>query len=224
MENTKNTEEFQKKLVKNLFDFFDLNNDDVNDFLIKYNGMIAGSAPLNCFIELYQIPGDIDFWVQVKPYVASSKFYEKTSDIDMEYSIKNEQLPEKYKVFLDFEELLYKGKYKRDYESHLENNEYSDGKFLNIVYKIVNFKNNINNKIQLILTYVDQKQILESFDLSFCATSWNGKKFYSLNEELTKNKIGYRLRDEFNEREKLREQKYISKGFKMIENPSKNSK
>uniref|UniRef100_A0A6C0AFC9 Uncharacterized protein n=1 Tax=viral metagenome TaxID=1070528 RepID=A0A6C0AFC9_9ZZZZ len=228
--NTTSTSQSNKEVIKNtlnnsstpmgrLYSNFNLDESLINNFLTSYNGMIAGSAASLPFIDDQEnIPEDIDIWVKVRPFEPNFDIL-RNFENEKKYRILNALEPDIKNVMSDFDKLMDNANYKQIFEhrAYLDNAFfYKDGQFNGIIYKIRSYEYK-GKKIQLILTYVDQKEVLESFDLSFCATSWNGKEFFSMDEELTKKKMGYRLRPEFNEREKNRELKYISRGFTIVE-------
>jgi hypothetical protein len=92
-------------------------------------------------------------------------------------------------------------------------------RFLEIISDIKEFRGGEQGEkvIQLIFTHVDKLTVLNSFDLSFCATSWDGREFYNIDPEKTLRKVGYRLNPRAFNREQLRERKYTSRGFRIFD-------
>lgn len=69
----------------------------------------------------------------------------------------------------------------------------------------------MGRKIQIMFLTIEN---MKNFDLSFCATAWDGEKYISLEEELTKNMVGYIMNNHGGERMK----KYNERGFIIAEN------
>jgi hypothetical protein len=85
------------------------------------------------------------------------------------------------------------------------------------IFRIIRFTLELENgdlkEIQLIFTHVSNHKMLQLFDLSFCATGFDGRTFHCMEPELTMEKIGYRVNYRSWEREKARSIKYINRGF-----------
>ena len=117
--------------------------------------------------------------------------------------------------------------YKRANEGgNTEAKDYIDthNRFAKYIHRIHTYTKR-DKKIQVIYINVDRDTLLNTFDLSFCATTWNGSEFYSLEPELTEQKIGYRQNnykliesEEGVKRENERIAKYKARGFTICEN------
>lgn len=188
--------ESDKQKMQHVYDYFNINGDELNIFLKKYNGFIAGSAALTGFLktqskitETNLIPSDIDIWIP---------FNTKHSDIVEEF--KNSfNLP--------------------GYECiNLNENTYSNFiKPLTNFDVVYEFKLDEHRKIQILPVNNDHDNTLKNFDLSFCATSWDGETFNSLYPDLTKMKTGFFMNENlFNK--KIRTSKYENRGFKIYNN------
>lgn len=138
----------------------------------------------------------------------------------------------------NYDELLLINKMLKESEEKLKffENELSDFQILinehiyikrlgfDKIFKVIRFKiedddNNVIKEIQVIFTYVSNHKMLQLFDLSFCATGYDGVNFHSMEPELTLRKIGYRVNYRSWDREKLRSIKYIDRGFTIYKTP-----
>jgi hypothetical protein len=199
---------------------FNINYNSLNYLLIKYNAVISGGSALAAYInEIKTFPktGDIDIWIPITKYEDLIKI-PGTNIIDRTIDGNNTHI----KIRNDFETLLMKTKY---YPTNTfdRNKEYmSNTRVGNLIYKLYEYSCGSNSfivrRVQLIFTSGTITDILNNFDFSFCATTWNGKEFYSLEPELTKQKIGYRINESNNNKEAERTNKYIDRGFKIYSN------
>lgn len=163
--------------LEHIFFDFGLNFEKMNVFLKKYNGMIYGGSALYAFCQLDgEFDGDIDVWVQTKPFYGQSFPHGEKTDLD--------------KIYKDFCDILSSFQLKK-----LDDPLPSYGK-QDFFYKMYEFKLINGKKVKLFLTYLDNCGILSFYDLSCCATSWNGREFYSLDPGSTKNVITYRINEQ----------------------------
>lgn len=206
--------------LEEIFLDFGLNFREINVFLKKYNGMIAGGSALHAFCQLEgKFDGDIDIWIQANPGVHPDFFSEEKIGLYKKYSDLNEHCPYRTKVYNDLSKILKNFKVEFFDDNNSEVDYRHNELFKKIIYKMYEFKLSNGRKVQLFLTYLNNSEILDSFDLSCCATAWNGSEFYCLDPESTKNRIAYRLKDQHwvtEERKIKRENKYTSRGFKII--------
>lgn len=172
-------------------------------YLRLFNGYIAGSSALFSYINSTEKEGDLDIWFQVSidPNDKSLPYSKDVRNVLSEYL---ESKGYKYSVYGEY----FENETKKDY---LENT-----RFNNLIEKIYEYRMG-SKKIQIILTKVPRLEILKSFDLSFCAISWDGSKYEALEPELTLQKIGYSINLPTNQKEIGRLEKYTTKGFKIYE-------
>lgn len=219
----------------------------LNDLLQKHHAFIAGSASLSSYVQDSGIvPGDLDIWVPINSdnkctWIKNPDYVESDSDDsdDSNYVPKNniewiqDMSVDKFrcKSFIqkDFDdEFIGRCAYKTTNEGgNTEAKDYIDthNRFAKYIHRIHTYTKG-SKKIQVIYINVDRDTLLNTFDLSFCATTWNGVEFYSLVEpELTEQKIGYRLNnykliesEEGVKRENERIAKYKVRGFTICEN------
>lgn len=176
-----------KLLIENEFE---VNFDKLNSLLLKYQGVIAGGSVLMSYInEIENYNGDIDIFI-------------RASNVNI------------YEIIKDFIIIL------DNYKVHLNTN-YTvprkgidfDELFASKINSIFSFTNN-KKEIQIIFINVSTNSYIETFDLSFCTTTWDGYKIECLYPELTLNKKGFFINSIDN---KTRRKKYEARGFQ-IEN------
>jgi len=97
--------------------------------------------------------------------------------------------------------------------------EYTDRLGFDKIFTISRFtminEDGDTKEIQLIFTFISHHKMMQLFDLSFCATGWDGSNIHCLEPELTSRKIGYRMNYRSMEREKERSRKYENRGYKI---------
>jgi len=203
--------EESNNMIEKLAGYNLMNDGSFINYLKQFNGYIAGSAALFPFIShLYpsceEQEGDLDIWVQIstdkedKSFPYSKDVRDTLCNYFSDNGYVNNPMIDRYSA-------------SPNAIQYFENT-----RFNNLIEKIYEFKStHLNKKIQLILTKVSKEEILKSFDLSFCAVSWDGDNFFALEPELTKQKKGYYLNDPIGEREEKRKDKYLVKGFEITE-------
>ena len=176
---------------------------DIITYLRLFNGYIAGSSALFSYINSDEKEGDLDIWFQVSI---------DPNDKSLPYS---KDVRNVLSTFL--QSLGYTIKQYSEYSQNGTKKEYLENtRFNNLIEKIYEYSMG-SKKIQIILTKVPKMEILKSFDLSFCAVSWDGSKYEALEPELTLRKVGYSLNPPVNGKELVRLEKYATKGFKIYE-------
>ena len=172
-------------------------------YLRLFNGYIAGSSALFSYIKSNEKEGDLDIWFQVSI---------DPNDKSLPYSKDVRNVLSDYMQTIGYNSVTYS-----DYFQNGTKQEYLENtRFNNLIEKIYEYCMG-SKKIQIILTKVPKIEILKSFDLSFCAVSWDGSKYEALEPELTAKKIGYSLNLPTNKKEISRLKKYTTKGFKIYE-------
>lgn len=217
--------------LKNLIEKkFCLNFEDFNNFLIKYNGFLGGGASTSSIICEEFKGTDLDIWIHSIPYEDASWIESSDNKYTQDLSVDKLHVTTTFKK--DLENMILPEGYikmkwnpvdNQNYKNHMNDTStyISNSRFKDIIHKIYSYSNDRGNKIQLICTNFCRNKILKTFDFSFCATSWDGKNFYSLEPELTKNKQGYEM-NILTPKEILRKNKYISRGFTIIKKPNSN--
>jgi hypothetical protein len=181
-------------------------------------GIVAGSAALSAYLTQEGIdpgfqPNDIDIFVPgVLEHVRDARGHTMAG----QYIIKS------LKTMKDFLESY------GFTESNKFNNTDSDKYYSTIskIQKVTSFTNKNNKEIQVIVinTYNLIEHISKDFDLSACISWYDVRNncFKTMDPHTTKQKEMYFVSDTDNlayEKSKSRIQKYIARGFKLIEKP-----
>jgi hypothetical protein len=192
--------------IRKVIENFNLDFQQLNEKLLKYNGIIAGGCALMAYInEINDYNGDIDIWFPCL----------KGEEIIIINDMSNFLLTYGYKP----KERYYTSeKYKYNENEHyleisnkiFDNN--TNPRFIDVIHTIRDFTF-YNCKIQLLFTYINHMDILNSFDFSFCATSWDGNKFYNINPGDTLLKIGTQINPRYFDKDMKRINKYKKRGF-----------
>ena len=206
--------------MESLLKSYNLNNKMFHQLMKSTGAIIAGSAALSAFNEVYNCvdnftPDDIDIWVY------SYRHKERTTDEDFE----NNALIY-HTCCCAFELYFLNNGYTYSKISDRQRVlEYTDGKLSKINRKIMRFENTDGKKVQVIHTTIPVMDAIKTFDLSICATWCNfyscdhddDSRYYlklcTLNSNCTLRKIMYLLREDLTDREKQRIAKYQSRGY-----------
>ncbi len=195
--------------ISNILSAFGLPPAETAELLQAHSGAIAGSAALSALTSKFE-PDDIDIWVY-------SDYY------------RNGPPPQRHidalKSFKDFLELhgyeditaitpqAITAAY---YAKQRENNKaYKIGPLSRMTSHIQWFYSHARQKsIQVIHTFAPVSEVVKQFDLSICATWWDGINIHSLHMSSTLSGFMFRLRDPKNQKE-LHERldKYKARGF-----------
>ena len=220
--------------MEELLETYNLNKQDFYDFfntehmrkyyahIPPYQCCIAGSAPLSVLSPFSGEPSDLDIWIYVdtskNPYKQSKYIFETLSMFENISSVRNNYVS--YYTEKCTKELhnLYVA---RNGNSIVEIN------FSKKILRYLQFthKNKTNNKkLQVLITSIPIQDVINSFDLSICATWWqyvpeiSDFKIFSYDLENTLKKQMYDIRPiedvpEEMERRKVRIEKYKQRGF-----------
>jgi hypothetical protein len=181
---------------------------DVQDLLRNTNALIAGSAALALYLRQEGIdpgfePADIDIWAEdTNDLVATQGSYVQRGN------------------FYRFSNFLIKHNYNIVCNAQPEHVEYQD---IHCITHILSFVHPTGKKIQVILlrTYDLKTYIVNNFDLSACMSWWNAKdnRFETRYPQQTNQKEMYYSSTIINPRETERINKYVQRGFKLLESP-----
>lgn len=209
---------------------------EFNDLLVRNNAFVAGSFALCEFLNDSDnyTPGDLDIWVPINPgdkctwipnpdYDPLSPYSNKIcQDMSVDkFKSKSAIMSDVDKTFLTLWNYNRVSGGKVDESS---NYKYLNNRFSKHIHTIHNYEHvekrkRSHLKIQVIYINIDRDALLQTFDLSFCATVWDGKEFYTLEPELTTKKIGYKMNNvlipKYNAQQRLK--KYLVRGFTIYE-------
>jgi hypothetical protein len=185
------------------------------------NGLVAGSSALAEYLKQEGIdpgykPNDIDVFVPGRlEYVRDSRGH----IVAAQYVIKS------LKTMKDF--LASYGFTENDKFGSID--EPNDGYYSSLkkIQKVTSFTNKDGKEIQVIVidSYNLIEHISKDFDLSACISWWDAPSntFKTMDPVTTKRKEMYFVRvadtDEVHEKNKMRAEKYVSRGFKLIDKP-----
>jgi hypothetical protein len=183
---------------------------DFQVLLQTTNSLVAGSAALSLYlqqngVEPGFVPSDLDIWIEYTPHLVA------LHGDRIQHG--NESL---------FTTLMVQNNYylAAKHEATAPNNDYRE---LHSITKILSFVKD-GKTVQLIfLKEQDLRQyVCENFDLSVCMTWWNAfdNLFETAWPNETLNKLMYHSASgELNEREFQRMEKYLERGFQLLERP-----
>jgi hypothetical protein len=199
--------------MESLISSYGIDFKDFQNTITSLNGLVAGSSALAEYLKQEKIdpgfqPKDLDIFIPgyMEPYtdyiLNNTKYMIRSLNI-MRY-------------FLTKYGFIENTKFKNTFETGYES--------LKTIQKIVSFNNNDGKEIQLIIVDCNDttQYILNDFDLSVCISWWDSHTncFKTINPDTTKRKEMYILEVEpDSERSNSRLQKYISRGFKLIDKP-----
>lgn len=224
---------------------FKLDFDKFNNLLIECNSYVAGSSSTSGFTKSNFQKMDLDIWITSLPWdsvnftlnpdFSEEKHGQIAYDKELNKWIesgKTLKYPKKVNKFISENENKTVKILKKKFDSFFSeynvlpdrlifnknsvNGYLENDRFKEIVHKMYYYKIN-DQVIQLIFTPLTSEELIKTFDLSFCATVWDGTKFNCLEPELTSKKIGYVMNGPSNDREIQRRQKYLDRGFKIFE-------
>lgn len=208
----------ESTVLRNLVESFDINFSSFNKLLKKTNGIVAGGAALHAFIgSNNQFDGDIDIWIQCCPDLSSDT--PKEYELSKKYNELNKSCISRCELYNLFRLFFENHGYRNTTQNICGNIEYRISPMFNEnIYKMYEYTK--KKKIQVFFTFLNNQETLKMFDLSCCATCWDGEKFSSLEPELTRAKKSYYQPSYFLLPEKnqlSRTRKYSSRGFTFIE-------
>jgi hypothetical protein len=179
-----------------------------NDLLIQHKAIIAGSSVLSIYLDNAFVANDIDIWIPCSKKI-------------------NEFLPIYKSLFKFLCKFGYDDEEINKKEVSSENSTYTNlptGRYS--IVKVIEFYNSENQRIQFI--FVDMNPLLfirNTFDLSVCQTWYDPKTntINTLDEYYTKDMKMYITYDtdisKLHPKNKARVEKYLSRGFIIIEKP-----
>ncbi len=185
------------------------------------NGLVAGSSALAEYLKQEGIdpgykPNDIDVFVPGRlEYVRDSRGH----IVAAQYVIKSLKTMKDFLVPYGFAENNKFGSIDKPNDGY-----YSS---LEKIQKVTSFTNKDGKEIQVIVidSYNLIEHISKDFDLSACISWWDAPSntFKTMDPDTTKRKEMYLMRvpdtDELHAKNKARAEKYIARGFKLIEKP-----
>lgn len=180
----------------------------LNDLLIKYKAIIAGSSVLSIYLDNVFTANDIDIWIPCNKNISTF-------------------LP----IYKDL--LKYFAKYDYD-DDEINKTEVTNerSRYTNLptgrasIIKVLEFHNSENKRVQFI--FIDMNPLIfikQTFDLSICMTWYNPKTqtIDTFDKKHTKAMEMYINYDkevkELHPKNQARIEKYISRGFKLIPKP-----
>lgn len=195
--------------MQNLLKQFNLPYSEFESLLVDSHGMVAGGAALYAYLHPDGGPtftGDIDIWIHTENRAPGGG--QVSSDISAAF---NRLIMHAWDKFLS--KYGYKHEYPKE-DTHMEYRHMDQ-----TIHKILRFNDSKDHKIQIILTYIENKNVCKTFDLSVCATWWiGGDKISTLDPENTAARYAYPLRPTHpSSRETERLEKYRKRGFMIFD-------
>jgi hypothetical protein len=187
-------------------------------------GVIAGSAALSVAAELLKgptfAPGDLDIWVH------SSRFPERVGELketcteEMMWIRKSALwMYNQYFTSLGYKEVSPPSSSVRAKITFMEEDGYQEGPLASVVRNIQRFEHSVTKtRVQVMHCYVSPCKAIATFDLSVCATWFNGAgHLYAMDAQGIETGKYFYLRSERTEREKERAKKYKEREYFLVE-------
>jgi hypothetical protein len=187
------------------------------------DGVVAGSAALAGYlkqegIEYNYQPNDLDIFI---PDIIQQDVDERGYTIDDKCHIES---LDTMKEFLASYGYIENDKFDKTITHPWLSPDYGN---INNILKVTSFNNRNNKEIQVIIINTNNimQYINTDFDLSICISWWDSNKncFKTMNPDTTKRKEMYFVKNinisDMNENDRMRFEKYISRGFTLINKP-----
>ncbi len=199
-------------------------NDRLFELLEITGGVIAGSAALYVAANILKgptfAPGDLDIWVH------SSRFPERVGELketcteEMMWIRKSALwMYNQYFTSLGYKEVSPPSSSVRAKITFMEEDGYQEGPLATVVRNIQRFEHPVTKtRIQVMHCYVSHYKAIATFDLSVCATWFNGAgQLYAMDALGIETGKYFHLRSERTEREKERAKKYKEREYFPVE-------